>query len=238
MNGNTLLTDYNALIIGASGAIGSAFFDAFKKDVFCLHVETISRSDSRFGKDRFDLLMPDSIVKHAAISKAAGPYQIIVDATGALHIDGVGPEKSLAALEYDQLVRTFQTNTIGPALVLREFAPLLASGRCIYAKLSARVGSIADNRKGGWYGYRSSKAAMNMILQTAALELQRKNPEAMIVALQPGTVRSRLSNPFSANVENLLEPEESASRMLTALKMLTPKIGAHFIDYQGRDIPW
>lgn len=238
MTGNMLSTDYKALIIGASGAIGNAFFDAFQKDLFCLHVETISRSDPRFKKDRFDLSVPSSIVKHAALSKAGGPYQIIVDATGALHIDGIGPEKSLAGLQYDHLMRAFQTNTIGPALVLQQFAPLLATGPCIYAKLSARVGSITDNRKGGWYGYRSSKAAMNMILQTAALELQRKNPEAMIVALQPGTVRSKLSNPFSAHVDNLLEPEESVSGMLTALKMLTPKKGAHFIDYQGQEIPW
>lgn len=238
MTGKNLSTEYKALVIGASGAIGSAFLDAFQKDPLCAHVEAVSRTEARCGTNRFDLSVPASILEHAAISHTSGPYHIIVDATGALHINGIGPEKSLAGLQHDHLMRAFQVNTIGPALVLQQFAPLLASGRSIYAKLSARVGSIADNKKGGWYGYRSSKAAMNMILQTAALELQRKNPEVMVVALQPGTVRSRLSQPFSAHVDHLLEPAESVSGMLNALKMLTPKNGAHFIDYRGQDIPW
>ena len=237
MNKNLSL-HYHALVIGASGAIGAAFLAYFEQDPLCAHVQAVSRSDAQYSGRRFNLCDPESIIEHAASSQAAGPYQIVVDATGALHIDGIGPEKSLAGLQHDHLMRTFEINTIGPALVLRHFAPLLASGRCIYAKLSARVGSIGDNKKGGWYGYRSAKSAMNMILQTAALELQRKNPQLMVVALQPGTVRSRLSSPFSAAVENLLEPAESVDGMMAALKLLEPRSGAHFIDYQGRDIAW
>ena len=167
-----------------------------------------------------------------------GPFEIIVDATGALEIDGVGPEKSLNSLNHEHLTQAFLVNAIGPALVLRHFSPLLTKGASTYAKLSARVGSISDNKKGGWYGYRASKAALNMMLQTAAIELQRKNIDLRVVALQPGTVRSKLSSPFVGSQTHLLEPHTSVLGMLTALKNLSVKSGAHFIDYTGNEIPW
>lgn len=227
-------TEYKALVIGASGAIGSAFVEAFQSDSNCSGVELVARSLS----GGFDLLDEESIQQQAAVCRSAGPYHVIIDATGALTMDGVGPEKSLASLRQDTLMRNFQVNAVGPVLVLRHFAPLLAAGPSIYAKLSARVGSISDNKKGGWYGYRASKAALNMLLQTAAIELQRRNPELRIVALQPGTVRSALSQPFSGSVSHLLEPSESVAGMLAALKTLTPKPGAHFVDYKGQSIDW
>ena len=226
--------DYRALVIGASGAIGRAFVDALRGDPHCIHVETVSRSSG----SGFDLLEPASLAAQAALSAEGGPYHLMVDATGALTMAGVGPEKSLAALQSDVLVQSFQLNAIGPLLVLRHFAPLLAPGASIYAKLSARVGSIGDNRKGGWYGYRASKAALNMFLQTAAIELQRKQPALRVVALQPGTVRSNLSQPFTSGLTKLLEPAESAMGMLNALRGLQARPGAHFVDYQGQEIPW
>lgn len=227
-------TDYRALVIGASGAIGRAFVDALRQDPHCAQVEVVSRSES----SGFDLLDTASLAAHAAASASRGPYRLIVDATGALTIDGVGPEKSLASVQPDILAKAFAVNATGPLMVLRHFAPLLLPGHSIYAKLSARVGSIGDNRKGGWYGYRASKAALNMLLQTAAIELQRRQPELRVVALQPGTVRSNLSKPFSAGVPRLLEPAESAQGMLAALRGLDARQGAHFVDYQGNDIPW
>jgi NAD(P)-dependent dehydrogenase (short-subunit alcohol dehydrogenase family) len=226
--------DYRALVIGASGAIGQGFVSALQADPRCMHVERVSRAHS----SGFDLLDNVSLVAQAAASASAGPYHLIVDATGALTIDGVGPEKSLAAVQPDILAKAFQLNIIGPLLLLRHFAPLLVPGASIYAKLSARVGSISDNSKGGWYSYRASKAALNMLLQTAAIELQRKQPELRVVALQPGTVRSNLSKPFSAGVPHLLEPAESVAGMLAALRGLTAKQGAHYIDYQGEQISW
>ena len=226
--------DYKALVLGASGAIGSAFVQAFQADTHCLHVQSVSRSDG----SGFDLFDPKSIEKQALICSALGPYQVIVDATGALTIEGIGPEKSLAQLNSSALMRNFEINAVGPVLALRHFAPLLASGPCIYAKLSARVGSISDNQKGGWYGYRASKAALNMLLQTAAIELQRKNPQLRVVALQPGTVKSALSKPFAGNVSHLLEPHDSVAGMLAALKGLSSKSGAHFVDYRGEGIAW
>ena len=135
-------------------------------------------------------------------------------------------------------MQSLLVNAIGPAMVLRYFSPLLAKGSSVYAKLSARVGSITDNGKGGWYGYRSSKAALNMLLQTAAIELQRKNPNLCVVALQPGTVKSKLSEPFINASIALLEPQESVAGMLGALKALQPKSGAYFLDHKGLEIPW
>jgi len=225
---------FKALVIGSNGAIGSAFVDAFRSDPNCTHVEAISR-ESAGG---FDLLNEESIRIQASLADSLGPFEIIIDATGALEIDGLGPEKSLMSLNQDRLMKSFAINAIGPALVLRHFSPLLSKGASIYAKLSARVGSITDNKKGGWYGYRASKAALNMLLQTAAIELQRKNMHTRVVALQPGTVRSRLSNPFVGTHTYLLEPQDSVSAMLEAMKHLSIKSGAHFIDFMGNEIPW
>ena len=225
---------YKALVIGAKGAIGGAFVNAIQADDLCTHVELVSRS----SEGGFDLLAAETIQRQASLCREKGPFHLIIDATGALTIEGVGPEKSLASLSPDVLVRNFQINAIGPVLALRHFAPLLASGRSIYAKLSARVGSISDNKKGGWYGYRASKAALNMLFHTAAIELQRKNSELRIALLQPGTVKSPLSQPFANSVPHLLQPAESVARMLSTLKLLTVKSGAHFVDYKGDTIDW
>ena len=225
---------YKALVIGSTGAIGQAFLEVFQADPDCIHVEAVSRN----ADTGFDLLIPDSLPAQVSLSKQSGPYEIIIDATGALNIDGVGPEKSLNSLQADQLMQAMRINAIGPAMVLRHFAPLLAKGASVYAKLSARVGSIEDNKKGGWYGYRASKAALNMLLQTAAIELQRKNPNMRVVALQPGTVRSKLSSPHVNALSQLLEPQESVLGMLSTLKALPAKSGAYFVDYKGVQIPW
>lgn len=226
--------NFRALVIGATGALGHAFADYLDSQTACAEVIRVSRS-SGVG---FDLEDPASIERLGVSLQDAGPFHCIIDATGALTIDGIGPEKSLGKLEGEGLLRTFSINAIGPALLLRQLAPLLASDDAIYAKLSARVGSISDNRKGGWYGYRASKAALNMILQTAAIEMQRKNPRLRVVALQPGTVRSRLSEPFQAGVPALLEPSMSVAGMMGAMMQLAPRSGAYFIDYQGQELPW
>jgi NAD(P)-dependent dehydrogenase (short-subunit alcohol dehydrogenase family) len=229
---------YRALVIGAGGAIGQAFVQALKADAHCTRVVPLSRSDG----SGFDLHDTDAMARcAAALAEGADdgrPFHAIIDATGALTIAGKGPEKALSSVEPQALAQAMAVNAIGPLMVLRYFAPLLAPGPSVYAKLSARVGSISDNRKGGWYGYRASKAALNMFLQTAAIELQRKQPQLRVVALQPGTVRSELSRPFSAGVPQLLEPQESVAGMLAALGALEAKSGAHFVDYRGQDIPW
>jgi NAD(P)-dependent dehydrogenase (short-subunit alcohol dehydrogenase family) len=226
--------DFKALVIGASGALGAAFVAYLEHDPACAEVIGVSRANT----PGFDLQDAASIERLGKAIVARGPFHLIVDATGALTIEGVGPEKSLTMLSADALTRSLSINTVGPALLLRALAPSLAGGDAIYAKLSARVGSISDNRKGGWYGYRAAKAAMNMVLQTAAIELQRRNPALRVAALQPGTVRSKLSAPFAAGVPQLLEPHESVAGLMRALLTLPQKTGAQFIDHQGHDIGW
>jgi len=177
------------------------------------------------------------MVACAQALKAIGPFHLVIDATGALVLDGVGPEKRLDELDAGHLLDAMALNAVGPALLLKHFAPLLASGqRVIWAKLSARVGSIEDNRKGGWYGYRAAKAALNMLLQTAAIEIARRRPLAVLAALQPGTVRSALSQPFVG--ADAMAPEDSAQRLLAVLDALQPTGRAQFVDHQGQTIPW
>jgi NAD(P)-dependent dehydrogenase (short-subunit alcohol dehydrogenase family) len=225
---------FQALVIGASGTIGQAFTQALKSIPNCIRVEAVSRATH----PDFDLRDDASMAALGQALAASAPYGLIIDATGALTINGHGPEKSLAALDMTQLADAMQINAIAPALLLKHLSPLLSNGHAIYAKLSARVGSISDNRKGGWYGYRASKAALNMLLQTAALELQRKNPKVQVVALQPGTVQSKLSAPFTAGASTVLSAEQSVSGLLAAMAGLTAKSGAHFLDYKGEAINW
>ena len=228
----SLGTAYRALVLGASGALGSAFVEALQADVACAEVVALSRS----SEPSFRLEDESSIA--AAASSLHGPFHLIIDATGALTIDGQGPEKHLGALNATQLTRAFEVNTIGPALLLKHFVPLLVTEqRGIYAKLSARVGSISDNRKGGWYGYRAAKAALNMVLQTTAIEAARKRPQLVVAAMQPGTVASSLSAPF-VPAKDCLTPAQSVAGLLSALDDLPAQAGAHFVDYQGATIPW
>ena len=225
---------YRALVVGSSGAIGRAFVEALKQDAHCQHVHSVSRQPAM----DFDLTDEKSIQAQSEKARPLGPFHLIVDATGTLMVDGRGPEKSLSQLSQATLLQAMNVNAVGPVLVLKYFSSLLANGHAIYAKLSARVGSISDNQLGGWYGYRASKAALNMYLQTAAIELQRRQPLWKFVALQPGTVDSALSRPFQANVRHLLTPQESVQGMMASLRTLSPTKGAHFVDHRGQDVPW
>lgn len=224
---------YRALVIGASGAIGNALLQQLQSDPRCASVSGVSRQST----PGLDLLDEPSIAACAQALAGQGPFHLVVDATGALTVNGRGPEKRLDELDATHLLASLQLNAVGPGLLLKHMAPLLASGqRVIWGKLSARVGSIEDNRKGGWYGYRAAKAALNMLLQTAAIELARRRPLAVVAALQPGTVQSALSQPFVGN--DALRPEESAQRLLAVLDDLQPTGRAQFVDHQGQSIPW
>ena len=224
---------YRALVFGASGAIGGAMVQGLQADPGCQLVHGISRST----QPGFDLLDEASLVACAAALVPAGPFHLVIDATGALMLGEHGPEKRLDELDADRLLRAMHLNAVGPALLLKHFTPLLASGeRVIWAKLSARVGSIEDNRKGGWYGYRAAKAALNQLLQTAAIEISRQRPLAVVAALQPGTVRSALSQPFVG--DDALAPEVSAQGLLQALDAAPATGRALFLDHRGNRIPW
>ena len=230
---NSLPEGYRALVIGASGAIGQALVRQLQSDPRCSLVLGVSRQ----SLPGLDLLHEDSIKACALALAPQAPFHLVLDATGALSVNGRGPEKRLDELDAEHLLNALHLNAVGPGLLLKHFAPLLASGeRVIWGKLSARVGSIEDNRKGGWYGYRAAKAALNMLLQTAAIEIARRRPLAVLVALQPGTVQSKLSQPFVGH--DAMPPDESAQRLLAAMDALQPTGRAQFVDYAGEAIPW
>lgn len=230
---HSLRDGYTAVVLGASGALGAACLHHLEADPRCARAVGLSRRSTPA------LVLEDetSMARCAAYLREHAPVHLVVDATGALSIDGRGPEKRLADLDGDTLLRAMQINATGPMLAMKHLLPLLArQERVIWAKLSARVGSIEDNHKGGWYAYRASKAALNMLLQTAAIETARQRPLAVIAALQPGTVRSRLSQPFVGD-DGLL-PDKSARRLLGVIDGLPADGRAHFVDHLGKHIPW
>jgi NAD(P)-dependent dehydrogenase (short-subunit alcohol dehydrogenase family) len=234
MLGSEARAGLRAVVLGASGALGAAFVDLLRADARFAEVVALSRNST----PAFSLEDEASIQACAQQVAQSGAVHWVIDATGALEIDGVGPEKRLDALTGPALMRAFEVNAIGPALLMKHFIPLLATDQpTVFATLSARVGSIQDNHKGGWYGYRAAKAARNMLLQTAAIEAHRRRPQAVFAALQPGTVRSRLSQPFVAP-EGALSPEVAAAQMLRVLDQLRPTGRAQFVDYRGAAIAW
>jgi len=223
---------YRALVIGASGALGAAFSQWLKQDPRCASVRELGRHSF----PALDLEVPASIAAAAAELQAEAPYQLIVHAAGLLHRDGIKPEKSYAAIDADALTAVFQVNTLGPALVLRHFLPLLDPHGAM-AMLSAKVGSIGDNRLGGWYSYRASKAALNMLIRTAAIELARSRPHSRLLSLHPGTVVSRLSQPFRG--ATAARPATEAShQLLSLIDRLTAADSGQFFAYDGARLPW
>lgn len=218
-----------ALIIGDTGAIGSALSKHLETAGW--QVDGLSRSG-----DGFD------ITDEAAIAKAAesleGAYELIFDASGALEIDGNGPEKALAQIEPEAMAAQFRLNAIGPALLLKHFHPYLPRDRrSVFATLSARVGSIGDNRIGGWISYRSSKAALNQIVRSAAIEIARKRPEAVILALHPGTVETALTARYLGR-HPAVTPDEAAGNLLRVISERTPDDSGGFFAWDGSPVPW
>ncbi|GGD92205.1 SDR family oxidoreductase [Tsuneonella deserti] len=217
-----------AVVIGASGGIGNALAGILENG----GSEVLPFSRSSRDAQRIDIEDEASIAAAAARVAEGGPPDLVFVATGALTIGGSPPEKTWRSLDADLLARSYAINAIGPALVAKHFLPVLPrQGRCAFAALGARVGSIGDNRLGGWYGYRASKAALAMLVRTLAIELARSRPEAVCVALHPGTVDTGLSRPFQGNVAegSLFTPRQSAERMLRVLEGLSPAdSGGHF----------
>lgn len=220
-----------AAVIGATGGIGRALADA---------LEAGGTPVMRFGRGTspgIDLLDENSI---AACAAAAGPgLRLVIDATGFLHDGRFQPEKSLRQLDPAHMAHSFAVNAAGPALLMKHFLPLLArDGRAVFATLSARVGSIADNHLGGWYSYRAAKAALNQMVRTAAIELARTRREAICVALHPGTVHTGLSGPFAKAGLEVQSPGQAAGRLLAVIDALTPAQTGLLFDHRGERIPF
>ncbi len=220
-------------MLGASGGIGSAVARALREAGYD-QVEGLSRS-----LDGFDVRDEASLARLAEGIAAGGlRYQLIFNAVGALEGAGRRPEKAFSELEPEAMVDAFAVNAVGGALAFKHFAPLLAQKeRSVFATLSARVGSIGDNRLGGWTSYRASKAALNQIVRCAAIEITRSRPDAIVVALHPGTIETELTRKY-ARGRYTATPDEAARQMLTTLSNLSPADTGGFFDYAGEPIVW
>ncbi|MBD3764222.1 MAG: SDR family NAD(P)-dependent oxidoreductase [Rhodobacterales bacterium] len=218
-----------ALVIGVSGGIGAAL--ARQLALRGVAVTGLSRRD-----DGLDVTDEASLA--AVLGRLSPPYDALLVATGALAPPGLGPEKALRGLGAAQLAAQFALNASGPILVLKHALRLMPRDRrCVFAALSARVGSIGDNALGGWYSYRASKAALNQLIHTAAIEVGRSHRQAVVVALHPGTVDTGFGAEFHAG-RAVLPPDESAARLLAVLDGLTPAETGGFFDHQGARVPW
>ena len=218
----------------ATGAIGGALLAHLRADPRCALAVGLGRRTS----PAVDLDDEATIARAAQHLKAQGPWHCIIHAAGMLHGPQGLPEKRMAQLNYAQMEATFRTNTFGPALVLAHFAPLLPKQeRGVMAVLSAKVGSIGDNRLGGWYSYRASKAALNRLLKTASIEVARTHPLAVLAALHPGTVNSGLSAPFNG-AEIGRAADDAAADLLRVLDGLGLEQTGGFHAYNGQELPW
>ena len=224
---------FSALIIGSSGTIGGAFVELLENNPLCSRVVGIHRN----SEHSIDYQHPDSIETCAASLSQVGPFQLIINTIGVLHTSNWMPEKKLDDLNAEQLVDLMKINAIGPALTVRHFSKLLDPQNSIMVTLSAKVGSIEDNRLGGWYSYRASKAALNMLIKTASIELARTKPNTALIAMHPGTVNSRLSKPFRG--EQIGRPAlDAVADMFAVIEGLEKEDSGSFVSYSGEKLPW
>lgn len=217
-----------ALVVGASGGIGSALESALRE-----RGEVVGLSRSGDG-----LEVTDEASVARVIGALEGPFDLVIVATGALVLGGVGPEKSLRAVTAGGLAAQFAVNAIGPALVMKHALRLLPRDRVArLAVLSARVGSIGDNALGGWYGYRAAKAALNQLVRTASVEAKRTHPLSVFVSLHPGTVETGLAPALRAGHPSV-SPEAAAGNLLRVVESLGPDQSGGFYDWKGEMVPW
>lgn len=235
-----------AVIVGASGGIGKAV---------CRHLLTmdnvemvylLSRSDPNIEHKKTvyvktDITIEDDIARAAAAIKTDGPPALIFVATGFLHDQGQTPEKTIRSASIEAFQASFNVNCFGPALIAKHFLPLTdRNSRAVFAALSARVGSISDNRLGGWYAYRSAKAALNMIIKTLSIEFSRRSKNLTIIGLHPGTVDTALSEPFQGNVPDgkLFTPQQSAAYLLSVIDNTHADQSGELLAWDGQTIPF
>lgn len=253
-----LAPNATAVVVGASGGLGRAWVERLRESGRFSTVLALSRTPltgsasssaqsdglatvARLVEGRIDLQEVASIARAADLARTLPPIREVIVASGLLHAsDGLTPEKSLRALDPAVLQRLFAVNAIGPAMVAKHFMPLMPrEGRVVFAALSARVGSIADNRLGGWYGYRASKAALNQFIRTLAIEWSRTAKGSVCVGLHPGTVDTLLSAPFQSNVapDRLFTPDQSVAALDTVLASLSAADSGQVFAWDGQPVP-
>ena len=240
----SLREGYRAVVVGASGGLGAALTRQLADDPGSAEIIALARDVARAPSGEKIVARSADIADEGSIKAAFSDLKdldLVIVATGVLHgPDGLSPEKSLRRIKPDDMATVFAINTIGPAVVAREALPKLnKSDRAMFAAISARVGSIGDNRLGGWHSYRASKAALNMLLRNFAIEMARLNKTSLVVGLHPGTVDTALSAPFQSNVAEgkLFAPDYSAERMLSVLDGLGSDASGSVFAWDGQRIP-
>ena len=244
----SLKQGFTSLVIGATGAIGGALSAALMQDensgpVVTLGRRALSRSDAAQSRTHLicDVTDETHVQATAEALSVSAPFDLVINATGLLHDEasGVRPEKAVRQISADAMARVRAVNAIGPALIMRYFLPLMVrDNKAVMAHLSARVGSVSDNRLGGWYSYRAAKAAQNMLVATAAIEWARRAPNTVIVGLHPGTVDRSLSPPFQSATaaHKLFEPAQSAAYLLGVIDALSPADSGGVFAWDGARI--
>ena len=235
-----------AAVIGSTGGIGAALVDQLAASdrvgqVFALSRTGASHPSPKVHNLTFDFTDENSLQAAAEALREAGRYDLVIVATGLLQGEGIAPEKNMRALDMESLRKSFEINTYGPALTAKHVLPLLGrDGKAVFAALSARVGSISDNRLGGWYAYRAAKAALNMVLKTLSIEVGRRFKNQIVIGLHPGTVDTELSKPFQGNVPEgkLFTPEFSARKLLEVVDHVGVDDTGHLFAWDGERIPF
>lgn len=232
-----------ALVFGAGSAIAQALLPHLVEAYRLITVSRSPQPNAGLSEAHYtcDYTEPDLVRLAASVSEDWGPVSLVFCALGLLHSDAVTPEKKLADLSQRQMEAYFRVNSVIPALILKTCVPLISksdAGKAVF--LSAKIAGISDNRLGGWYGYRASKAALNMLIKTASLELARSHRRLCLVALHPGTTASPLSAPFTASLppERLFSAEITADRLWRVIESLGPEDTGRFLHWDGSDLPW
>ena len=227
----------NIAILGASGAIGHALAQCLTEQYPMASLFTFSQTAQL--PYQINYTDEESLAQAAMFVTKEKPLDLVIVANGILHEGEIMPEKALKDLSAEKFHRVFQVNTIVPAMIAKYFLPKLnKDNTAIFVALSARVGSISDNQLGGWYAYRASKAALNMIIKTASIEMKRSKKQAIIVGLHPGTVDSQLSKPFQTNVPDnkIFTPKYAAEKLVNVLANLTPSQTGKCFAWDGKEI--
>lgn len=231
------------LVVGGSRGIGAGFAEVFR--VRGHRVICASRScedDIAAGTLQLDLSDEASVERAAAFARewlGEERFSAIIITAGVLHDEHISPEKNLRAIRPERLLRSFSVNAIGPLLLAKHFGSMLGGRRPVFIALSARVGSIGDNGLGGWYGYRASKAALNMFLRNVSIELRRRLKDLVVLALHPGTVATALSEPFASRSRHtIFTVEQSVGHLMNVIDGLEPEDNGRFLAWDGSEIEW
>ena len=246
-NLSTFSSKLNVVVIGANGGLGKAFVKAFEADERVHSIYAFSRNTKRSTRKKtnfssIDIEDEESIKQAANLSSSDKKIDLVIVATGILHREAIiKPEKSIAQIDPNIMSKVININAIGPILLAKHFLPKLRRGnKTVFAALSARVGSINDNRLGGWASYRASKAALNMLIKTAAIEQKNVSPQSIIISLHPGTVDTHLSEPFQRNVAkgSLFQANDAVHKLITVINELSINDTGGFLAWDGSSIEY